>query len=235
MPKTKTIQTQPTGDTETTALLKQSPSASSLSSSIRSNSSLSELNLIQHIFSFRINRYKKRICCNFSRLYNVYDETGNESELVFHASQENSYLSNDYEDMFIYNMQEQLMFSIEFSTHSGYFSTQMKFSVVSSSKVGLGSILRVCGFMQPVVYEILNWDDEHLFSIGPPTETGIKSYDLARKYEVISNDGKGVATIVQERKTISMKYSPSEPLQLRDKTLILALGFILDLLKNEEI
>jgi len=228
------VQTQPSSSTEKTALLKSSASISSISSSIRSVSSLPELNTIHHISSFRLNRYKQRICCNFSRLYNVYDETRNESELVFHASQENSYLSNDYEDMLIYNLQDQLMFSIEFEESSGYFSTQMKFSVVSSTKVGLGSIRRVCGFMQPPMFEILNWDDEHLFCIGQPQVSGIKSYDYTRKYDVISNDGKVVSTIVQERKTISMKYNPSEPLELRDKTLILALGFILDFMKNEE-
>ncbi|CAL8089678.1 unnamed protein product [Orchesella dallaii] len=230
----KIIQTQPTGSTEKTALLKTSSSISSISSSIRSVSSLSELNIIDHINSFRLNRYKQRICCNFSRLYNVYDETRDESELTFHASQENSCLSNDYEDMLIYNLQEQLMFSIEFEESSGYFSTQMKFSVVSSTKLGLGSIQRVCGFMQPPVFEILNWDNEHLFTIGQPKVSGIKSYDFTKKYDVISNDGKTVSTIVQERKAISMKYNPSEPLQLRDKTLILAVGFILDLLKDEE-
>jgi len=50
---------------------------------------------------------------------------------------------------------------------------------------------------------------------------------LSAILKVISNDGKPVTTIVQEKNTISLVHNPSEPLQLRDKTLILALGFIL--------
>lgn len=59
-----------------------------------------------------------------------------------------------------------------------------KFSVVSSAKIGLGTVSRIWNFMESPRFEILNWDKEHLFSIGPPRTSGIKSYDFKRKYDV---------------------------------------------------
>lgn len=65
-----------------------------------------------------------------------------------------------------------------------YCTKLQKFTVASSTKLGLGSIARVWSFMESPKYEILNWNGEHLFSIGPPKISGIKSYDYKRKYEV---------------------------------------------------
>lgn len=131
-----------------------------------------------------------------------------------------------------------------------------KFSVVSSAKLGVGSVSRIWSFMESPRYEIQNWDGGHLFSIGPPKVTGIKSYDYKRKYEVnaqdwgignrenihdlnwsrsknfencqvVSNNGRVAATLLQEGRIVNLQFNPTEILHVRDKTLILALGFIL--------
>lgn len=105
--------------------------------------------------------------------------------------------------------------------------------------------------MESPKYEILNWNGEHLFSIGPPKTSGIKSYDYKRRYQVRkydkitsycfynntemleffyqveSNDGRAVANLIQEGRTVTLNFDERESLHTRNKTLILAFGFIL--------
>lgn len=50
------------------------------------------------------------------------------NEIILTAAQDNglcSYCNNDYEDMHIYDVHDQLMFSIEFEDSIGYLSKQM--------------------------------------------------------------------------------------------------------------
>jgi len=234
-----TIQAQPkkgSGPTEKTTLLK-SATQTSLASSIRSVGSLSELDAISEITTFRINRHNKRLCFNFSRNYQVRDGEGN--ELLFTAFQENGLCScanDDYEDMVIYDLHDKILFAIEFEEITGYLSKQMKFSVVSSARKGLGSVSKLWHFMASPRFEILSWSGELLFSIGPPITSGIRSYNFTLKYDIISSDGRVVAKVIQEQKgrSVALKFNQSEVLSIRDKTLILSFGFILDLLRYDE-